>query len=112
MQDVAPFGSWLKQRRKTLDLTQGDLAHLVGCSTDTIYRLEAGTRRPSKQIVRRLLAVLEIPADQADTFLSIARPPAADEAAASSPVAALPPAHQGNSAQLAQGFDFRCRLHR
>lgn len=81
MQDPAPFGSWLKQRRKTLDLTQGDLANLVGCSTDTIYRLEAGTRRPSKQIVRRLLAVLEIPADQASAFLFVARPTGADETA-------------------------------
>src|SRR3954452_22827045 len=73
MQDVSPFGAWLKQRRRTLDLTQGDLAHLVGCSTDTIYRLEAGTRRPSKQVAQRLLAVLEIPADRANTFLHLAR---------------------------------------
>jgi transcriptional regulator with XRE-family HTH domain len=73
MHEAAPFGAWLKQRRRTLDLTQGDLANLVGCSTDTIYRLEAGTRRPSKQIVQRLLMVLEIPAAQASAFLNVAR---------------------------------------
>lgn len=87
MQDLAPFGAWLKQRRKTLDLTQGDLANLVGCSTDTIYRLEAGTRRPSKQIVRRLLAVLEIPADQASAFLNVARSTSAGDAVSPGPAA-------------------------
>ncbi len=55
------FGSWLKQRRQVLDLTQPDLAQRVGCSVDTVYRIEAGTRRASKQIAARLAAVLEIP---------------------------------------------------
>src|SRR5436190_13570749 len=28
------FGQWLRQRRKALDLTQEDLAQLVGCSAE------------------------------------------------------------------------------
>ncbi len=39
MPDNASFGSWLKQRRKTLDLTQAELARLVGCATVTIHSL-------------------------------------------------------------------------
>ena len=42
------FGLWLKQRRKSLDLTQADLADQVGCSTTTIRKIEADQRRPSK----------------------------------------------------------------
>ncbi len=59
------FGPWLKQRRKALDLTQDALALQVGCTATTIRRIEAGTRRPSRQIAERLLHVLAIaPEDQ------------------------------------------------
>src|SRR3954470_8637570 len=44
------FGQWLRQRRKALDLTQEDLAQLVGCSAETIRKYEADKRRPSKQL--------------------------------------------------------------
>ena len=44
------FGEWLKKRRKDLDLTQLDLADRVGCSPFAIQKLEAGTRRPSRQL--------------------------------------------------------------
>ena len=66
-------GSWLKRRRQVLDLTQPELARRVGCSVDTIYRIEAGMRRPSKQIASRLAAVLEIPGEQIPSFLRLAR---------------------------------------
>jgi len=41
------FGQWLRQRRRSLDLTQTELASLVGCSTVNIRKLENGERRPS-----------------------------------------------------------------
>jgi predicted ATPase/transcriptional regulator with XRE-family HTH domain len=67
------FGSWIQQHRKTLDLTQAELAQLVGCSVATIYKIEAGIRRPSKQIAARLAQHLAIaPADQ-PAFLRAAR---------------------------------------
>lgn len=68
-----PFGNWIKQRRKALDLTQADLARLVGCSPDAIYRIEAGTRRPSKQIADRLARELDVPGSQVGYFLRRAR---------------------------------------
>ena len=32
------FGQWLRSSRKALDLTQEDLASLVGCSPETIRK--------------------------------------------------------------------------
>ncbi|MDP9350014.1 MAG: tetratricopeptide repeat protein, partial [Chloroflexota bacterium] len=73
MPSSSAFAAWLKRRRKTLDLTQADLAQRVGCSLDTMYRIEAGTRRPSKQVALRLAAALEIPPERQAAFLRLAR---------------------------------------
>src|SRR6476659_8919114 len=67
------FGSWLKQRRKELDLTQGELAHQVGCSAISIRKIEADDYRPSKQIALRLADILEVPAAERDLFARFAR---------------------------------------
>src|SRR2546421_57003 len=67
------FGYWIRRRRKALDLTQDELAHQVGCSVMTIRKIEAGGRRPSRQIPERLADCLEIaPADHA-IFIKVAR---------------------------------------
>src|SRR5262249_53608957 len=68
-----PFGSWLKHRRKALDLTQTDLASQVGCSVMTIRKFEGGGRRPSKQIAGRIADVLAITLDERAAFLAFAR---------------------------------------
>jgi len=48
------FGHWLKQQRRSLDLTQDQLAERIGCSSDLFRKIEAGTRRPSRSIAARL----------------------------------------------------------
>jgi transcriptional regulator with XRE-family HTH domain len=48
------FGSWLRKRRKSLDLTQKALARAVGCSPATIRKIEAEQRRPSRATAARL----------------------------------------------------------
>src|SRR5262245_10870474 len=73
MQAPASFGQWLKERRKTLDLTQDSLARHVGCALITIKKIEADTLRPSRQIVERLATVLEIPAEERATFIRMGR---------------------------------------
>src|SRR5262245_20590970 len=73
MQANASFGQWLKQMRRELDLTQDELARRVGCATATIQKIEAGERRPSRQIAERLASTLNIAADQRATFLACAR---------------------------------------
>src|SRR5437879_9269942 len=46
MEATLSFGQWLKQNRKSLDLTQEDLAERIGCSYISIHKIEADERRP------------------------------------------------------------------
>lgn len=67
------FGRWLKQRRKALDITQEALAGRIGCAAVTLYKIEAGERRPSRQIAELLAGQLNIPAVDTDQFVAFAR---------------------------------------
>ncbi len=67
------FGKWVKRRRKALDITQQELAQRAGCSLATIIKVEADERRPSRQIAELLAKELDLPPDQHDLFLKIAR---------------------------------------
>lgn len=73
MNDNPSFGDWLKQRRKTLGLTQHDLARRIGCALITIQKIEAGDRRPSMQIAERLAAHLEVTSEEHPAFVAWAR---------------------------------------
>ena len=75
------FGQWLKQRRKTLDITQEELAQRIGCSTSILYKIEADERRPSKQIAALLAEFLNIPDDEHTAFAQFARAEAVGSAA-------------------------------
>ncbi len=70
---AASFGQWIKRRRKELDLTQEELALQVGCSLVLIQKIEAGERRPSKQIAVLLADQLAIPAGERADFIHFAR---------------------------------------
>src|ERR1043165_984 len=59
MLDHPSFGAWLKRRRKALDLTQADLARLVGCAVVSIRKIEADEQRPSRQTAERLALHLQ-----------------------------------------------------
>jgi len=67
------FGTWLKQRRSSLGLTQDRLAQLAHCSPATIRKIESGLRRPSKDIAALLATHLDIPTDEYASFISFAR---------------------------------------
>jgi len=67
------FGNWVKRRRKLLGLTQQDLAQLVGCSASAIFKIESDERRPSRQVAELLARHLQIPDDQHELFLQVAR---------------------------------------
>ncbi|HXD12524.1 MAG TPA: helix-turn-helix domain-containing protein, partial [Anaerolineales bacterium] len=67
------FGTWIKRRRKALDITQQELARRVGCSNSLIFKIESDERRPSRQIAELLAQHLEIPDDQRTLFLKVAR---------------------------------------
>lgn len=58
-------GNNLKLARvKNGDLTQDQLASLVGCSRQTINSIEKGKFKPSIELVLKLSAVLKTPADE------------------------------------------------
>lgn len=67
------FGTWIKRRRKALDLTQHELAGRVGCSVSLIFKIESDERRPSRQIAELLVTHLQIPDNQRERFLKVAR---------------------------------------
>ncbi len=73
MDQTLSFGEWLRQRRKELDMTQFDLAERVGCSEDTIQKIERGARRPSKQVTELLAQTLQVPHEEHAEFVSFAR---------------------------------------
>jgi transcriptional regulator with XRE-family HTH domain len=80
MSDPATFGQWLKQRRRALGLTQAQLASQLPCAVETIRKLEAGSRRPSRQLAERLAERLALAGEELASFvhgaLGIARPAA------------------------------------
>ncbi len=73
MEEQLTFGSWLRRRRKSLDLTQSGLADEVGCSAATIRKIEAEERRPSAQMVERMADIFQIPEQERKSFLRFSR---------------------------------------
>jgi predicted ATPase/transcriptional regulator with XRE-family HTH domain len=67
------FGRWLQRRRKALDLTQEALAQRVACAAETLRKIEADARRPSRQIAERLAEALDIPEADRAAFIKAAR---------------------------------------
>ena len=67
------FGTWMRHRRKTLDLTQPELAERLHCSVNTIKKLETDARRPSKQLAELLAVQFHIPEEQRSLFIEYAR---------------------------------------
>jgi len=67
------FGLWLSRCRKSLGLTQKQLASQVHCATVTIRKIEAEQRKPSMQIAERLAQILNIPDNEHKKFLVFAR---------------------------------------
>jgi predicted ATPase/transcriptional regulator with XRE-family HTH domain/TPR repeat protein len=56
-----------------LDLTQEELAQIVGCSKSAIRKIEADERRPSRQIAALLAERLEIAPEERSQFIKVAR---------------------------------------
>src|SRR5262245_43748154 len=73
MELTVSFGYWVRRRRKALDLTQAELARQAGCSVETIGKIEADERRPSRQLAERLRDCLHIGAAEHGPFIQAAR---------------------------------------
>ena len=67
------FIFWLKEKRRTLDLTQEKLAEMVGYSARTVEKVESGERRPSREFVSALAEALGVEAEEREAFQQFAR---------------------------------------
>ena len=67
------LSQWIRRRRKSLDLTQAELAHKLACSISTIQKVEEGERRPSKNLTASLVRALEIPEEHHQAFARLVR---------------------------------------
>ena len=72
MEDIS-FGQWLSRSRKSMGLTQRELAERVNCATITVRKIEAEQRRPSLQVIERLAHVLNVPNNEYGAFVHFAR---------------------------------------
>jgi predicted ATPase/transcriptional regulator with XRE-family HTH domain len=98
-----PFGIWLRQRRKALDLTQEQLAAAIDVSLPTIVKIEAGQRRPSHQVAELLARCLEVPPEEQAAFMRLARTPLQPSSESTTSLPPLPAAHL--PAELASPID-------
>jgi len=73
MLEEKTFGTWLKRKRKALDLTREQLAERVGYSAATIRKIEDEERRPSTQIAERLAEIFNVADEERTVFLEFAR---------------------------------------
>ncbi len=73
VETIISFGEWIKLRRKTLRLTQVALAKRAACSKETIRKIEADARRPSRDIATRLAQQLVLPTEHHQAFVQVAR---------------------------------------
>src|SRR5437868_1895465 len=73
MFDEAPFGAWLKEYRKAQDLTRADLAERIGCTAETIHKIETGERRPSRQLAGLLATHIRLAPAERAAFIAFAR---------------------------------------
>src|SRR5262245_56737434 len=77
----ASFGRLLRRLRRAHDLTQEALAQQSYCALDTIKKIEAGVRRPSRQLAAQLADCLGLAGDERVSFLAAARPPSSTDGA-------------------------------
>lgn len=73
MVETYSFGTWIKQRRKEMRLTQRELALQAACAVATIKKIEADERRPSVEIAELLADGLSVPANWRERFVACAR---------------------------------------
>lgn len=67
------FGKWLRQQRRTLDLTQEVFADQVGCARITLRRIESDALKPSKELAFILLEKVGIPKSEHEAWLPFTR---------------------------------------
>ena len=52
------IGKIIRQRRKSLKVTQPDLAELAGISVNSLYKIERGEANPTLDLIEKITEVL------------------------------------------------------
>src|SRR5512132_3155975 len=73
MLETVSFGTWLRQKRRELDLSQKAFANEVGCAEITVRRMEAGEYKPSKELALTLFDKLGIRESERPQWVHFAR---------------------------------------
>lgn len=73
MAETVSFGTWLRQKRRELDLSQKAFANQVGCAEITVRRMEAGEYKPSKELALTLFDKLGIRESERPQWVRFAR---------------------------------------
>jgi predicted ATPase/DNA-binding XRE family transcriptional regulator len=73
MLETISFGTWLRQKRRSLDLTQKAFADQVGCAEITVRRMEADEYKPSNELALVLFEKLGIPESERPQWARFAR---------------------------------------
>lgn len=55
---VSEIGKQVKDRRKTLGITQPDLAEMAGISVNTLYKIERAQANPTVSVLEKIADVL------------------------------------------------------
>src|SRR5215217_2339323 len=73
MLEPTSFGTWLRQKRRALDLTQKALADQVSCAEITVRRMEADEYKPSHELALVLFEKLGMPEPEQVQWVRFAR---------------------------------------
>ena len=73
MPEPITFGTWLRRKRRALDLTQKSFADQVGCAEITVRRMEADEYKPSNELALVLFEKLGIPEPERTQWVRFAR---------------------------------------
>jgi predicted ATPase/DNA-binding XRE family transcriptional regulator len=73
MPEAISFGTWLRQKRRSLDLTQKAFADQLGCAEITVRRMEADAYKPSTELAFVLFEKLGIPEPERPQWVRFAR---------------------------------------
>jgi predicted ATPase/DNA-binding XRE family transcriptional regulator len=73
MLEPISFGTWLRQKRRSLDLTQKAFADQIGCAEITVRRMEADEYKPSSQLAFVLFEKLGVPEPERTQWVRFAR---------------------------------------
>lgn len=61
----------LRQLRRAIEMSQGELAHRVGLTPGFICQIEKGLRQPSIDSARDIAAVFGVPIEEAFSYVEV-----------------------------------------